>query len=229
MLLNIVGSSNAKTKDILWKFIKKFHKEIDPKTLIKESLKAQKLAKAKYSKFYVGAALLDKENQVIYGCNIESAVYPSTLCAERVGIYSALSQGLTKFKITAHVAVADTPVTTVKERNTSTTQVVAAPTKAPIYIAVTKVVVVPTKPPVSAPTAVSNVEVTPSPISGITPTSQPSTPPVSEVDKSSLSEGEPTVCTSGASIEEQKAVLTQIANSQFTGISKTAWQSEFPP
>ena len=32
MLLNIVGSSNAKSKDVLWKFIKKFHKEIDPKT-----------------------------------------------------------------------------------------------------------------------------------------------------------------------------------------------------
>ena len=80
------------------------NKEIDPKTLIKESLKAQKLAKAKYSKFYVGAALLDKENQVIYGCNIESAVYPSTLCAERVGIYSALSQGLTKFKAIAIVS-----------------------------------------------------------------------------------------------------------------------------
>ncbi len=32
MLLNIVGSSNAKTKEVLWKFIKKFHKEIDPKT-----------------------------------------------------------------------------------------------------------------------------------------------------------------------------------------------------
>ena len=31
MLLNIVGSSNAKSKDVLWKFIKKFHKEIDPK------------------------------------------------------------------------------------------------------------------------------------------------------------------------------------------------------
>jgi lysyl-tRNA synthetase class 1 len=31
MLLNIVGSSNAKNKDILWKFIKKFHKDIDPK------------------------------------------------------------------------------------------------------------------------------------------------------------------------------------------------------
>ena len=48
------------------------NKKIDPKTLIKESLKAQKLAKAKYSKFYVGAALLAKDNQVIYGCNIES-------------------------------------------------------------------------------------------------------------------------------------------------------------
>ena len=32
MLLNIVGSSNAKTKEVLWKFIKKFHKELDPKT-----------------------------------------------------------------------------------------------------------------------------------------------------------------------------------------------------
>jgi len=32
MLLNIVGSSNAKSKDVLWKFIKKFHKEIDPKS-----------------------------------------------------------------------------------------------------------------------------------------------------------------------------------------------------
>ena len=31
MLLNIVGSSNAKTKDVLWKFIKKFHEQIDPK------------------------------------------------------------------------------------------------------------------------------------------------------------------------------------------------------
>ena len=32
MLLNIVGSSNAKSKNVLWKFIKKFHKELDPKT-----------------------------------------------------------------------------------------------------------------------------------------------------------------------------------------------------
>lgn len=80
------------------------NKEIDPKTLIKESLKAQKLAKAKYSKFYVGAALLDKENQVIYGCNIESKAFPSTMCAERVAIYSAISRGITNFKALAIVS-----------------------------------------------------------------------------------------------------------------------------
>ena len=117
------------------------------------------------------------------------------------------------------VAITDTSVPAIKEIYTSPIQVVVAPTKAPISIAVTKVIVVPTKPPVSAPTDVSNVEITPSPISGITPTSQPTTPPVVEVAKSSFSEGEPTVCTSGASIEEQKAVLTQIANAQFTGIT----------
>ena len=38
------------------------------------------------------------------GCNIESAVYPSTLCAERVAIYSALSQGIKKFKAIAIVS-----------------------------------------------------------------------------------------------------------------------------
>ena len=38
------------------------------------------------------------------GCNIESAVYPSTLCAEREAIYSALSQGVKKFKAIAIVS-----------------------------------------------------------------------------------------------------------------------------
>ena len=80
------------------------NKEIDPKTLIKEYLKAQMLAKAKYSKFYVGAALLAKDNQVIYGCNIESKAFPSTMCAERVAIYSAISRGITNFQALAIVS-----------------------------------------------------------------------------------------------------------------------------
>ena len=37
------------------------------------------------------------DDKIIYGCNIESAVYPSTLCAERVAIFSAISQGFNKF------------------------------------------------------------------------------------------------------------------------------------
>ena len=72
--------------------------------LIKHAIIAQKNSQSQYSNFPVGCALLCDDGSVIYGCNIESAVYPSTLCAERVGIYSALSQGLTKFKAIAIVS-----------------------------------------------------------------------------------------------------------------------------
>ena len=61
-------------------------------------------SQSQYSNFAVGCALLSKEGEVILGCNIESAVYPSTLCAERVAIYSALSQGITDFKAIAIVS-----------------------------------------------------------------------------------------------------------------------------
>ena len=72
--------------------------------LIKHAIIAQKNSQSKYSNFPVGCAILCDDNSIIYGCNIESAVYPSTLCAERVAIYSALSQGLTKFKAIAIVS-----------------------------------------------------------------------------------------------------------------------------
>ena len=72
--------------------------------LIKHAIIAQKNSQSQYSNFPVGCALLCDDGSVIYGCNIESAVYPSTLCAERVGIYSALSQGLTNFKAIAIVS-----------------------------------------------------------------------------------------------------------------------------
>ena len=66
---------------------------MNAKQLIKEALKAQKLAKARYSNFHVGVALLCQNNKLIYGCNIESKAYPTTLCAERVAILSAITQG----------------------------------------------------------------------------------------------------------------------------------------
>ena len=77
---------------------------MSPQDLIKCAVDAQSKAQAKYSNFYVGCALLSDDNQVFLGCNIESAVYPSTLCAERVAIYSALSQGINKFKAIAIVS-----------------------------------------------------------------------------------------------------------------------------
>ena len=77
---------------------------MDPKNLIKHAIKAQDNAQSQYSNYPVGCALLTNDDKIIYGCNIESAVYPSTLCAERVAIYSALSQGISKFKSIAIVS-----------------------------------------------------------------------------------------------------------------------------
>ncbi|MBI65177.1 MAG: cytidine deaminase [Candidatus Marinimicrobia bacterium] len=75
-----------------------------PKKLIIDAIEAQKNSQSKYSNFPVGSALLSDDGKVILGCNVESAVYPNTLCAERVAIYSAISQGYTKFKAIAIVS-----------------------------------------------------------------------------------------------------------------------------
>ena len=74
------------------------------KDLIKHAVDAQNNAQAKYSKFYVGCALLSNDDKVFLGCNVESAAYPSTMCAERVAIYSAIAQGVTNFKAIAIVS-----------------------------------------------------------------------------------------------------------------------------
>ena len=78
--------------------------KMKPIDLIKQAVKAQNNAHAKYSDFTVGCALLTKDDDVILGCNIESAAYPSTMCAERVAIYAALSKGITRFKAIAIVS-----------------------------------------------------------------------------------------------------------------------------
>ena len=65
--------------------------------LIQHAIKAQERAVAPYSNYLVGAALLTDSKTVILGCNVESKAYPTTLCAERVAIFSAISQGYTNF------------------------------------------------------------------------------------------------------------------------------------
>jgi cytidine deaminase len=65
--------------------------------LIEAALAARENAFAPFSRFKVGAALQDKEGRVFTGCNIESASYSLTLCAERVAAFKAVSEGARKF------------------------------------------------------------------------------------------------------------------------------------
>ena len=69
--------------------------------LIKQANKARKRAFAPYSSYPVGAALLTEDGSIILGCNIESKAYPTTLCAERVAIFSAVAQGYRKYSAMA--------------------------------------------------------------------------------------------------------------------------------
>ena len=70
---------------------------LTPEKLIQHAIKAQERAVAPYSNYLVGAALLTDSKTVILGCNVESKAYPTTLCAEMVAIFSAISQGFNKF------------------------------------------------------------------------------------------------------------------------------------
>ncbi len=69
--------------------------------LISEAKEARKFAQAKYSHFPVGAALLSADGQIFTGCNVESSSYSLTICAERVALTKALSEGSTQFKAIA--------------------------------------------------------------------------------------------------------------------------------
>lgn len=68
---------------------------------------AREKAYAPYSRFAVGAALMSQSGEVFVGCNIENAVYPNGLCAERVALAHAVVHGVRRF--TAIAIVADSP------------------------------------------------------------------------------------------------------------------------
>lgn len=65
------------------------------KELIKLALEARKKAYTPYSKFKVGAAILTKSGKTFTGCNIESASYTPTICAERTALAKCVSEGYT--------------------------------------------------------------------------------------------------------------------------------------
>lgn len=80
------------------------------KKLIKEAEKTRKRAYTPYSKFQVGAAVLCADGKIFTGCNIENASFSLAVCAERVAIFKAISEGSTKFKAIAVIGDTDKPL-----------------------------------------------------------------------------------------------------------------------
>jgi cytidine deaminase len=77
--------------------------------LLAAAATARELAQAHYSHFKVGAALETTDGTIVTGCNIENATYGLTLCAERVALVKALSEGHTMFTRLAVVGSSGAP------------------------------------------------------------------------------------------------------------------------
>ena len=69
--------------------------------LIEKALLMRELSYSPYSGFSVGAALLTQEGRIYGGCNIENAAYSVTICAERVAMSKAVSEGDYRFRALA--------------------------------------------------------------------------------------------------------------------------------
>ena len=77
--------------------------------LIEMAKKARDNAYAPYSNFKVGAALLTEDGEIFTGANVENASYGLSICAERVAVFKAVSEGKRKFKAIAVVADTEKP------------------------------------------------------------------------------------------------------------------------
>jgi cytidine deaminase len=65
--------------------------------LIQSALSVRQMAYAPYSDYPVGAALLTSDGKVYTGVNVENAAYPTSMCAERVAVFKAVSEGKREF------------------------------------------------------------------------------------------------------------------------------------
>jgi cytidine deaminase len=72
--------------------------------LITAARKVRENAYAPFSKFHVGAALRARSRKIYRGCNVENATYGLTVCAERVAVWKAISEGERDFDVIAIVA-----------------------------------------------------------------------------------------------------------------------------
>jgi len=78
--------------------------------LLEAALRVRENAHAPFSRFKVGAAIEDDSGRVFTGCNVENATYGLTVCAERVAVFKAISEGARKFQRVA--VAADTDILT---------------------------------------------------------------------------------------------------------------------
>jgi cytidine deaminase len=78
--------------------------DLDEAGLVAAAVDARTRARARYSGFQVGAALQTDTGEVVTGCNIENASFGLTLCAERVAVFKAVSEGIRGFDAIAVVA-----------------------------------------------------------------------------------------------------------------------------
>jgi cytidine deaminase len=78
-------------------------KKEEQQALIDLASEARRRAYAPYSNYAVGAALRTKSGRLYTGVNIENAAYPHTMCAERVAMFKAVSEGETEFEVIAVV------------------------------------------------------------------------------------------------------------------------------
>jgi cytidine deaminase len=73
------------------------------RALIDLAKEARRRAYTPYSNYPVGAALRTSSGRIVTGCNIENAAYPTSMCAERVAIFKAVSEGEKEFDVIAVV------------------------------------------------------------------------------------------------------------------------------
>lgn len=83
---------------------------MDKKSLIDKAYEAASKAYVPYSGFRVGAAVVTGSGHIFSGCNVENASYGATICAERVAITKAVSEGHTDFLAIAIVSLDSAPV-----------------------------------------------------------------------------------------------------------------------
>ncbi|MGZ9585022.1 cytidine deaminase [Paenibacillus marinisediminis] len=81
---------------------------MDQHQLLEEAKRAREKAYTPYSHFKVGAALLDAEGRIHYGCNVENAAYGPTNCAERTALFRAIADGCEPRSFKAIAVMGDT-------------------------------------------------------------------------------------------------------------------------